>query len=58
MITDEYATDPTSRFKNTNLNINALTMISKRIENDERVDVFSLFQNNNEALAGFVSRRK
>jgi Domain of unknown function (DUF3806) len=58
MITDEYGTDPTLRFKNTSININALTMISKRIEKDERVDVFSLFQKNNEALAGFVSRRK
>ena len=58
MITDEYGTDPTLHFKNTSININALTMISKRIEKDERVDVFSLFQKNNEALAGFVSRRK
>ena len=28
MITDEYGTDPTLRFKNTSININALTMIS------------------------------
>ena len=31
MITDEYGTDPTLRFKNTSTNINALTMISKRV---------------------------
>ena len=56
MITDEYGTDPTLRFKNTSININALTMISKRIEKDERVDVFSLFQKNNEALADAEKR--
>lgn len=32
MITDEYGTDPTLRFKNTSLNINALTMISRRVK--------------------------
>ena len=50
MITDEYGTDPTLRFKNTSVNINALTMISKRVERDEPVDVFSLLQKNREAL--------
>ena len=39
MITDEYGTDPTLRFKKTTLQINALTMISKRVERDEQVDV-------------------
>src|SRR5262249_34507523 len=42
MITDEYGTDPTLRFKNTSININALTMISKRVERDQAVDVFHL----------------
>ena len=51
MITDEYGTDPTLRFKNTNININALTMISKRVERDEPVDVSQLLQQNREALA-------
>jgi len=32
MITDEYGTDPTLRYKGTSTNINALTMISKRVE--------------------------
>jgi hypothetical protein len=50
MITDEYGTDPTLRFKNTTTNINALTMISKRIERDEPVDVFRLLQKTREAL--------
>jgi len=51
MITDEYGTDPTLRFKNTSININALTMISKRVERDEPVDVFWLLDKNREALA-------
>jgi hypothetical protein len=51
MITDEYGTDPTLRFKNTSININALTMISKRVERDEPVDVFRLLQKNREALS-------
>jgi hypothetical protein len=51
MIADEYGTDPTLRFKNTSVNINALTMISKRVERDEPVDVFSLLQTNREVLS-------
>ena len=51
MITDEYGTDPTLRFKNTSININAPTMLSKRVERDEPVDVFSLLQKNREALS-------
>ena len=51
MVTDEYGTDPTLRFKDTSININALTIISKRVERDEPVDVFRLLQQNREALA-------
>ena len=51
MITDEYGTDPTLRFKNTSININALTMISKRVERGEPVDVSSLVEKNREALS-------
>jgi hypothetical protein len=51
MITDEYGTDPTLRFRNTSININALTMISKRVERDEPLDVSRLLQQNREALA-------
>ena len=51
MITDEYGSDPTLRYKNTSININALTMISKRVEGDESVDVFSLLRKNREALS-------
>ena len=42
MVTDEYGTDPTLRFKKTTIQINALTMISKRIERGERVNLLEL----------------
>jgi len=51
MITDEYGTDPTLRFKDTSININAVTMISKRVERDQPVDVFWLLQKNRAALS-------
>jgi hypothetical protein len=51
MITDEFGTDPTLRFANTKTNVNALTMISKRVERDEPVDVSRLLEQTREALA-------
>ena len=51
MITDEFGTDPTLRFKNTSTNVNALTMISKRVERDEPVDVFRLLRQTREVLS-------
>lgn len=51
MVTDEFGTDPTLRFKNTSVNINALTMISKRVERDEQVDVFGLLKKTRDALS-------
>ncbi len=51
MITDDYGTDPTLRFKNTNININVLTMISKRIERNQPVDVSLLMQKTREVLS-------
>jgi len=56
MITDEYGTDPTLRFKDTSINVNALTMISKRIERDEPVDVLDLLRETREALSGAEKR--
>jgi hypothetical protein len=44
MVTDEYGTDPTLRFKNTTVQINALTMISKRIERGEEVNLTELLR--------------
>ena len=43
IVTDEYGTDPTLRFKDKSLNVNALTMISKRVEKDEAVNVSSFY---------------
>ncbi len=51
MVTDEYGTDPTLRFKNTSLQVNALTMISKRVERDEAVNVSQLLRITREQLA-------
>jgi hypothetical protein len=51
MVTDEYGTDPTLRFKKTALQINALTMISKRVERDEGVDVSELLRITRQQLA-------
>jgi hypothetical protein len=44
MVTDEYGTDPTLRYKTSIININALTMISKRVERGEKVNVQHLLQ--------------
>lgn len=44
MVTDEYGTDPTLRYKDKPVNINALTMISKRVERGEVVNLVQLLQ--------------
>ena len=51
MVTDEYGTDPTLRFKKTTFQINAPTMISKRLERDEHIDVSELLRITREQLA-------
>ena len=51
MVTDEYGTDPTLRFKKTTVQINALSIISKRVERDEHVDVSDLLRMTREQLA-------
>jgi hypothetical protein len=43
MVTDEYGTDPTLIRGNSSLQVNTLTMISKRVERGEKVDVSDLF---------------
>jgi len=50
MITDEYGTDPTLRYKKTSVNVNALTMISKRVERGERVSLSELLHSTRELL--------
>jgi hypothetical protein len=44
IINDEYGRDPTLRYTATSVTINVLTMISKRVENGEQVDVAHLLQ--------------
>jgi hypothetical protein len=51
MVTDEYGTDPTLRYRDTTIQINALTMISKRVERDEEVDVSTLLRMTGEQVA-------
>ena len=51
MVTDEYGTDPTLRFKETTLQVNALSMISKRVERDEPVNVSELLRITREQLS-------
>ena len=53
MVTDEYGTDPTLRYKTTTLQINALTMISKRIERNERANLLELLKITGQQLAHF-----
>ena len=43
-VEDEYGTDPALQLGDTSLILFPLTMISKRIEKDEKVDVFELFE--------------
>lgn len=51
LISDEYGTDPTLQFKKTSININALTMISKRVERDEHVDIQELERKTGDSLS-------
>jgi hypothetical protein len=44
MLEDEYGTDPVLRYKDKPVNINALTMISKRVERGEVVNLARLLQ--------------
>jgi len=57
MITDEYGTDPTLRYKNTTLNVNVLTIISQRIERNERVSLSELLRMTSQQLAAYDKNR-
>jgi hypothetical protein len=56
IISDEFGSDPTLRLRDTSININALTMISKRLERDEIVNVFDLLEKTRQALADAEER--
>jgi len=58
MVTDEYGTDPTLRFKATTVQINALTMISKRIERGEDVKLTELLRITREQLTSLSESGK
>ncbi len=51
IVTDEFGTDPTLRFGETTLQVNALTMICKRVERGESVSVQWLLDKTREQLA-------
>lgn len=51
MITDDYGTDPTLRYKHASTNLNALTMISKRVERGEAVNLSELIRWTREQLS-------
>ncbi|MGO8929131.1 MAG: DUF3806 domain-containing protein [Limisphaerales bacterium] len=51
MVTDEYGTDPTLRFKDSTIQVNVLTMISKRVERDEAVDIADLVRQSGVSVA-------
>src|SRR5260221_3376485 len=53
MVTDEYGTDPTLRYKDMTLQINALTMISKRVERGDQINLLQLVQITGKQLAHF-----
>ena len=52
LVEDEFGRDPAIRFEDTSVIAYALTMISKRVERGEPVDVFDLYN----GVAGEMSR--
>ena len=50
MVEDEYGRDPATRVRGTSIVVFPLTMISKRVERGESVDIFALFND----IAGHV----
>jgi hypothetical protein len=52
-VTDAYGTDPTLRYESTSLQVNAMTMISKRIEDGKEVDVADMAA----WIADFIKRK-
>lgn len=50
MVEDEYGRDPAIRYEKTSLLAFPLTMISKRIEDGERVDIIEMYQGLRERL--------
>jgi len=53
MVEDEYGRDPAIKFQDTSVLLFPLTMISKRIERGETIDVFDLYN----GLAGLAREK-
>jgi hypothetical protein len=51
IVEDEYGRDPCLRYLETALHLNPLTMISKRIERGESVDIQRLFEKSKKSIA-------
>jgi hypothetical protein len=56
IVEDEYGRDPTIRYGDTSVVINVLTMISKRVEDGEPVDVGLLFESLIEQLPRIIAQ--
>lgn len=54
IVHDEYGSDPTVRYRTTPLCMNVLTVISKRVENGEHVNVHELFVGMRELLENAI----
>ena len=54
MVEDEYGRDPAIRYKETSLLVFPMTMISKRVEDGEEVDVAELFDGLARQLADLI----
>jgi hypothetical protein len=56
MLDDEYGRDPTLRYDESSLTINTLTLLSKRVERGERVDVRDLYDRVTTDLPGIAAK--
>lgn len=54
MVQDEYGRDPAIKYKDTSVMLFPLTMISKRVEAGEEVDVFALYNGLAERAASII----
>jgi hypothetical protein len=52
-VSDEYGTDPTLRYRETSFQVNALTMVSKRVEAGKPVDLEKMAASTAATLADF-----
>jgi len=58
MVTDAFGTDPTLRYKDSSIQINALTMISKRVEDDRETKLADLMEGIRYSLKQMVESGK